>query len=53
MDAEGTEFSKSKGHEFIVLPKHEDERWGKLCLSVRDEYVAEMKQNGLPGEEAL
>jgi hypothetical protein len=24
-----------------------------LCLSVRDEYVAEMKQKGLPGEEAL
>ena len=53
MDAEGTEFAKSKGHQCIELSAEEDLKWGKLVLPIRDEYVAEMKQKGLPGDEAL
>jgi len=53
MDAEGVEFAKSKGHKFIEISKEEDERWGKAVLPIRGEYVAEMKQKGLPGDEAL
>ncbi len=53
IDAEGTEFGKSKGHEVIQLTPQEDERWGKAVLPLRDAYVSEMKRKGLPGEEAL
>jgi len=53
MDAEGVEFAESKGHKFIEISKEEDERWGKAVLPIRGEYVAEMKQKGLPGDEAL
>jgi len=53
MDAEGEEFAKSKGHQFLELSPEEDQKWGKLMLPIRDEYVAEMKQKGLPGDEAL
>ena len=53
IDAEGVEFSKSKGHEFIQLSPQEDERWAKALLPLRDDYVKEMKQKGLPGDEAL
>ncbi|MBI5250475.1 MAG: C4-dicarboxylate ABC transporter substrate-binding protein, partial [Desulfomonile tiedjei] len=53
MDAEGIEFAKAKGHQFIQLNAQEDERWGKAVLPVRDQFVADSKKKGLPGEEAL
>ena len=53
IDAEGVEFGKSKGHEFIQLSNEEDERWGKAVLPLRENYVAEMKRKSLPGDEAL
>lgn len=53
MDAEGTEFAKSKGHQFIQLSSEEDERWRKAVLPVRSAFVVDAKKRGLPAEEAL
>jgi TRAP-type transport system periplasmic protein len=53
LDKEGREFTLSKGNQIIPLSKEEDERWAKAVAPVLDEYVKNMKEKGLPGEEAL
>ncbi|MBM3302849.1 MAG: C4-dicarboxylate ABC transporter substrate-binding protein, partial [Deltaproteobacteria bacterium] len=52
-DKEGKEFTLSKGNKVVQLSKEEDERWAKAVQPVMDEYLKDMKEKGLPGEEAL
>jgi len=52
-DKIGTEFTLAQGNQIIPLSKEENERWAKTVKPVLEEYTANMKQKGLPGEEAL
>lgn len=52
-DKSGRNFALKLGNQIIPLPKEEDERWAKRLMSTGDGYVKEMKEKGLPGEEAL
>ncbi|MBI5445303.1 MAG: TRAP transporter substrate-binding protein [Deltaproteobacteria bacterium] len=53
IEREGFEFSQSKGVKIVRLSKAEDERWAEVVKPVINDYVANMKAKGLPGEEAL
>ena len=53
IDKEGTDFTLAKGNKIIPLSKEENERWAKLLSPILDGYVKNMKEKGLPGEEAL
>lgn len=52
-DRIGTEFTLAQGNQIIPLSKEEDERWAKTVKPVLEEYVTNMKQKGLPGDETL
>ncbi len=53
IDQSGKEYALKLGNQVISLPKEEDERWAKAVKPVLDDYVKNMKEKGLPGEEAL
>jgi TRAP-type C4-dicarboxylate transport system substrate-binding protein len=53
IDKSGRDYSLKRGNEIILLPKEEDERWARAVRPILDDYVASMKEKGLPGEEAL
>jgi TRAP-type C4-dicarboxylate transport system substrate-binding protein len=53
IDKSGREYTLKRGNEIILLPKEEDERWARAVRPILDDYVASMKEKGLPGEEAL
>jgi len=53
IDAEGMEFVKTKGNKIINLSPAEDAKWAEKVKPMLDEYVANAKSKGLPGEEAL
>jgi len=53
IDKSGRDYSLKRGNEIILLPKEEDERWARAVQPILDDYVASMKEKGLPGEEAL
>ncbi len=53
IDKEGYDFAASKGLKTIALSKEESARWALAVRPILDEYVANMKAKGLPGEEAL
>ena len=41
------------GMEVIDLPQEEADRWVNYVTPVQEQYVASMKEKGLPGQEAL
>ncbi len=53
LDKAGKEFSLARGNQFIELSPQEDQKWAQAVKPVLNDYVAQMKQKGLPGEEAL
>lgn len=53
IDSSGKAFMLKRGNKIIVLSKEESERWAKAVRPLLDEYVANMKTKGLPGDEAL
>lgn len=53
LDTQGKEFSLSQGNQIIELSREEDQKWAQAVKPVLNEYVSQMKQKGLPGEEAL
>ncbi len=53
IDKSGRDYSLKRGNEIILLPKEEDERWARAVRPILDDYVASMKEKGLPGEETL
>ena len=52
-DKEGREFLAKRGNSILPLSKNENDRWRNAVKPVIDEYVADMKVKGLPGQEAL
>jgi len=44
---------EEKGMEVIELPEEEAARWKELVKPIQDEYVNNMNEMGLPGEEIL
>jgi TRAP-type C4-dicarboxylate transport system substrate-binding protein len=53
IDKEGRDYTLKLGNKIISLSKEENERWGKAVRPLLDDYVKNMKDKGLPGEEAL
>jgi len=49
----GIEFIKKRGNKIIYLSKEEDERWAVAVRPLLDEYLKNMKEKNLPGDEAL
>jgi TRAP-type C4-dicarboxylate transport system substrate-binding protein len=53
VDKLGREATLKLGNKIISLSKEEDERWAKAVNPLLNGYVKDMKEKGLPGEEAL
>ncbi len=53
MDQEGRDFALKKGNKFIPLTKEEDARWAEKVKPLLNEYVKEMKEKNLPGDQVL
>ena len=53
IDKAGRDFTISRGTKIISLSQDENWRWTKAVKPILDEYVKNMKEKGLPGEEAL
>jgi TRAP-type C4-dicarboxylate transport system substrate-binding protein len=53
IDKAGREFSIGRGNKVIALSQDENWKWTKAVKPILDEYVKNMKDKGLPGEEAL
>ncbi len=49
----GVDFAKEKGVQFITLSDAEKAAWMSRLKPIHDDYVARMKEKGLPGEEIL
>ncbi|MFA5645475.1 MAG: TRAP transporter substrate-binding protein [Candidatus Ratteibacteria bacterium] len=52
-DKEGREFLTKRGNSILSLSKNENDRWRNAIKPIMDEYVADMKAKGLPGQRAL
>ncbi len=52
-DKEGLEYGISKGMKVVTVSKAEEEKTRQLMKPILDEYVANMKKQGLPGAESL
>jgi TRAP-type C4-dicarboxylate transport system substrate-binding protein len=53
IDKAGRDFSVGRGNKVIALSQDENWKWTKAVKPILDEYVKNMKEKGLPGEEAL
>jgi TRAP-type C4-dicarboxylate transport system substrate-binding protein len=49
----GRDFTIARGNKIISLSPDENQRWEKAVKPLLDEYKKNMKDKGLPGEEAL
>jgi TRAP-type C4-dicarboxylate transport system substrate-binding protein len=53
IDKAGKDFTVSRGNKIISFSQDENWKWTKAVKPILDEYVKNMKDKGLPGEEAL
>jgi TRAP-type C4-dicarboxylate transport system substrate-binding protein len=53
IDKAGKEATLKLNNKIIVLSQDEDWKWTKAVKPILDEYKKNMKDKGLPGEEAL
>jgi TRAP-type C4-dicarboxylate transport system substrate-binding protein len=53
IDKEGRDFTLQLGNTIIALSKQEDARWAKSVKPILDDYVKNMSDKGLPGDEVL
>jgi len=53
IEKSGRDFAVKAGNKIIQFSKEEDEKVAKAVKPLLDDYVATMKKNGLPGDEAL
>lgn len=53
LDKQGKEYSLALGNQVIELSREEDQKWAQAVKPVLSDYVNNMKQKNLPGEEAL
>ncbi len=52
-DLQGKDFCKKRGNQIITLPAQEHARWKAKVEPMFDEYIAKMKQKGLPGDQVV
>lgn len=52
-DKAGRELTLKLGNKITPMPKEENEKVAQTVRPLLDDYVANMKKNGLPGDEAL
>jgi TRAP-type C4-dicarboxylate transport system substrate-binding protein len=52
-DKAGRDLTLKLGNKITSLPKEENEKVAQAVRPLLDDYVANMKKNGLPGDEAL
>jgi TRAP-type transport system periplasmic protein len=53
IDEESREWSVKKGHKFTKANAEDEAKMSERMKPVLDQYVKDMKEKGLPGEEAL
>jgi TRAP-type C4-dicarboxylate transport system substrate-binding protein len=53
IDKEGRDFTLKLGNTITSLTKEEDARWAKAVKPILDEYVKNMSDKSLPGDEVL
>jgi TRAP-type transport system periplasmic protein len=53
IDKAGRDYTISRGNKIIALSQDENWKWTKAVKPILDEYVKNMKDKGLPGEETL
>ena len=53
IDKAGRDYTISRGNKIISLSQDENWKWTKAMEPILDEYVKNMKEKGLPGEETL
>jgi TRAP-type transport system periplasmic protein len=53
IDRDSIEFAKTKGMKIVTVSKEEQAMTTKMMKPLLDEYLANMKKLGLPGEESL
>jgi TRAP-type C4-dicarboxylate transport system substrate-binding protein len=53
IDKAGKDFALKLGDKIITLSKAENAKWAKAVKPLLDDYVKNMKEKGLPGEEVL
>ena len=53
IDKAGRDFTIARGNKIISLSPDENRRWEKAVKPLLDEYKKNMKDKGLPGQEAL
>jgi TRAP-type C4-dicarboxylate transport system substrate-binding protein len=53
IDKDGRETALQLGNKIIALSPEEDARWAAAVKPLLDEYIKNMKEKGLPGEEIL
>jgi len=53
IDKEGRDYTIKLGNRIISLSKEENEKWARAVRPLLDDYLKNMKDKGLPGEEAL
>ncbi|WP_242521779.1 TRAP transporter substrate-binding protein [Motiliproteus sp. SC1-56] len=52
-DQPGRQAASKRGNEITVLPPEEVERWREATLPVREHWIAQMEERGLPGRQML
>lgn len=53
IDKAGKDYTIGRGNKVVSLSQDENWKWTKAVKPILDEYVKNMKEKGLPGEEAL
>ena len=53
IDKEGKDFTIKLGNKIIILSADENRKWERAVKPLYDEYGKNMKDKGLPGDEAL
>lgn len=53
MDKDGKAYAVAKGIKFITLSEAENARWAAKMQPIIDEYVKNMNEKKLPGDEVL
>lgn len=53
IEREGLEYGAAKGMKIITLSPEEDKRWATMVQPILNDYLAQTKAKGLPGDVAL
>ena len=53
IDKAGKDYTTGRGNKIVSLSQDENRNWERAVKPILDEYVKNMKEKGLPGQEAL